>query len=59
MSTAGIIQNALRQAEGTHVSDQIFRNGLHEDRQYSQRYLVSIPLTGPHRVSRLMFTGRH
>lgn len=57
--TARALQNRLRQATGTHVSDQTIRNRLHEDQQFSRRRVVRIPLTSTHRANRLLFARQH
>lgn len=57
--TARSLQNRLRQATGTSVSDQTIRNRLHEDQQFSRRRVVRVPLTSAHRANRLMFARQH
>lgn len=57
--TARSLQNRLRQATGTRVSDQTIRNRLHEDQQFSRRRVVRIPLTSAHRANRLSFARQY
>lgn len=57
--TARALQNRLRQATGTRVSDQTIRNRLHEDGQRSRMRVIRIKLTRAHRAARLRFAREH
>lgn len=53
--TARALQNRLREATGTRVSDQTVRNRLYEDQQRSRMRAVGVKLTSAHRAARLRF----
>lgn len=57
--TARTLQNRLRDATGTRVSDQTIRNRLHEDQQRSRMRAVRLKLTRAHRAARLRFAREH
>lgn len=57
--TARVLQNQLRRATGTIISDQTIRNRLHEDEQHSRRPVLRTKLTGRHRANRLRFARQH
>lgn len=57
-STARALQNDIHQTTGLHVSDQIFRNRLHEGGMRVRRPLMGPMLTTQCCVAQLAFTPR-
>uniref|UniRef100_A0AAY5KQT2 Transposase Tc1-like domain-containing protein n=1 Tax=Esox lucius TaxID=8010 RepID=A0AAY5KQT2_ESOLU len=58
-STARALQNDLQRATGVYISDQTFRNRLHEGGTRVQRPLVGPVLTAQHHAAQMAFAREH